>query len=134
MRVLLFVLSFLIASVPVFITVWVDRPFFAAVFSIESYKVALRELLFLSFAVSALAILETIEAGLSGHLAKGSLAHYVIFFIFIVAILFSTFRYGRIAGYSVTRLRGEENSQVWFSWLSAILSGGGAAVLKGIGG
>jgi len=116
---------------------WVDRPFFAAVFSIESYKVALRELLFLSFAVSALAILETIEAGLSGHLAKGSLAHYVIvfiFFIFIVAILFSTFRYGRIAGYSVTRLRGEENSQVWFSWLSAILSGGGAAVLKGIGG
>lgn len=135
MTTFLFTLSFLIATFPVFIAVWVDRKYFAAVFQLESYKVALRELLFLSFAVCAFAILETLDASLSGKLSNWShIVVVVIFFSFIVVMAFTMFRYSTISNRSVEELRAEQTMQVSLSWACAILSGIGAGFLKNIGG
>jgi hypothetical protein len=135
MRILLFSFSFLIASFPIFITVWIDRPYLAAIFTIESYRVAMREILFLSFAVSAFAILESASGSLGATLPDWIQAgRIVIMFVFIVVMAFTMIRYGRIAASSHDQLRAEDDLQVWLSWTSACLSGIGAACLKVIGG
>lgn len=136
MNVLLFVFSVLIASFPIFIAVWIDRPYFAAVFRIDSYKVALREILFLSFAVSSFAILESVNANHGGKITRWweHVTVIVIVFVFIVVMAFTMLRYGRIAANSVDQLRSEDNAQVWLSWISAGFSGTAAALLKGMGG
>jgi hypothetical protein len=136
MNVLLFFFSFAIASFPIFIAVWMDRPHFIAAFRVESYKVALREILYLSFAVSAFAILESLNASLGGHsLSRPErVAVVMITFGFIVIIAFSMIRYGRIAAKSIDELRTEASSQVWLSGAAALFSAIAAGFLKMVGG
>lgn len=80
---------------------------------IDSYKVALRELLALSFAVSALAILEPANASFNGKLSHFTVVF--VLFLFIVIIIYASIRYYNIAQFSADRLRYEDDLHVWLS-------------------